>query len=215
MTRLVVFSPIRLFGEALVACMEIRKQISKVVYCHVLNRLSEEVVAFEPNVVLFDINGENAMQEAQTLNAAIPEISLLAIAISETPEQVIACADAGFSGYVPHRASIEELCKIVEMAKKGECICHPRIAGYLLRELGHRRQLNSYSAIRDPLTRRECEVLRLLGRGHSNKEIARELCLSVATVKNHVHSVLIKLNVGCRTEAVSRLREDPRLAHSA
>ncbi|MEA3275528.1 MAG: response regulator transcription factor [Pseudomonadota bacterium] len=175
----------------------------------------EAVVAFEPDAVLFDVNGEDAMKEAQALNRAVPEIPLLAIAIPETAERVIACADAGFLGSVPRQASIAELCAIVDMAIRGECACHPRIAGSLLRELGHRRQQGSVSFSRESLTRRECEILRLLARGHSNKEIARELCVSLATVKNHVHSVLVKLNVGCRTEAVSRLRDEPWLAYSA
>lgn len=215
MTRLVVFSAVRLFGDALVACLTTQKCIAEVTCCHSANRLVEDVVAFEPDVVLFDVNGDKAMQEAYALNSAVPDIPLLAIAIAETSEKVIACADAGFSGYVPRRASITELCMIVDMAKKGECKCHPRITGSLLRELAQRRQRRSDSALHDPLTRRECEILRLLGRGHSNKEIARELGVCLATVKNHVHSVLLKLNVGCRTEAVCRLRDDPSLAHSA
>jgi len=215
MPRLFVFSAVRLFGDALAACLVTQEGVSEVTCCHFANRLVESVVSFQPDAILFDISGESAMKEAYALSSAVPEIPRLAIAIPETPEQVIACADAGFLGYVPRHASVAELCAIVEMAIKGECACHPRIAGSLLRELARRRKERSEPTLNEPLTRRECEVLRLLSRGQSNKEIARELCLSVATVKNHVHSVLVKLHASCRTEAVSRLRDEPWLAQSA
>lgn len=215
MTRLVVFSAVRLFGDALTACLAIQKEISAVTCCSSANRLLEEVAAFGPDAVLFDITGENALQDAYALNVAIPELPLLALAVPETPQHVIACVDAGFRGYVPRQASVPELCTIVEMVVRGECACHPRIAGSLVRELGRRRQQCSQSPPFGTLTRRETEILRFLARGQSNKEIARELCLSLATVKNHVHSILQKLKVDRRTEAVSRLRDEPWLALSA
>jgi two-component system nitrate/nitrite response regulator NarL len=215
MPRLFVFSTVRLFGDALAACLVVQECVCEVTCCHVASRLVENVVSFQPDAILFDCNGENAMQEAYALSSVVPEIPLLALAIPETPEQVIACADAGFLGYVPQHASIAELCRITDMAIRGECACHPRIAGTLLREIRGRRHWRSESTQREPLTHRECEILRLLSRGKSNKEIARELCLSPATVKNHVHSVLMKLHASGRTEAVSRLRDEPWLAQSA
>jgi two-component system, NarL family, nitrate/nitrite response regulator NarL len=65
----------------------------------------------------------------------------------------------------------------------------------------------------EPLTRRECQVLRLLGRGLSNKEIARHLTLSEATIKNYVHEVLVKLHVHRRAQAMTRFREEPWIAN--
>lgn len=215
MLRLVLFSTVRLFGDALAVFLQAQQQISEVAYCHTAMRLVEDVAAFGPDAVLFDLNGESVLQEARAVNSSFPETPLLAIAISETPDTVLACADAGFSGYVPRHASIKELFATIDMVIKGECACHPRIAGSLLREVYRRRQPGSDSTIRHSLTRRESEILSLLGRGHSNKEIARELNVSLATVKNHVHSVLQKMGVARRSEAVSRLRDEPWLAHSA
>ena len=122
MIRLVVFSAVRLFGDALAACLENEEHISEATSCHSANRVVAKVVAFKPDAVLFDINGKSAMQEAFALRSAVPEVPLLAIAIPETPEQVIACADAGFSGYVPLQASVAEVCAIVDMAirRKGD-----------------------------------------------------------------------------------------------
>ena len=63
-----------------------------------------------------------------------------------------------------------------------------------------------------PLSRRECDVMHLIERGLSNKEIARELCLSVSTVKHHVHHILDKLELSRRTQAMYRAREAPWIA---
>ena len=214
MTRLFVFSPVRLFGDALAACLEMQEDVSEARCCHLSNALLEQVVAFEPDAVLFDVNAENAMQQASSLSSAIPEIPLLAIAIPETSEQVIACADAGFLGYVPRQASVAELCAIVDLAIAGQCACHPKIAGSLFRELSRRHRECSHLKGDEPLTSREREILRSVSRGRSNKEIAREFDLSLATVKNHVHSIFLKLHVSCRTEAVSRLQDEPWLMHA-
>lgn len=90
--------------------------------------------------------------------------------------------------------------------------CDPKVSGALLRELRSRRRKTTEEQGNDPLTRRECDVLRLLGRGASNKEIARQLGVSDATIKNHVHEVLAKLRVHRRAQAAARLREQPWIA---
>jgi DNA-binding NarL/FixJ family response regulator len=85
---------------------------------------------------------------------------------------------------------------------RGEVRCSPRISGWLLRELRHRPNI---SELGERLTSREIQILRLISQGLSNKEIARELGISVATVKNHVHSVLEKLGVQSRSQAAARI----------
>jgi two-component system, NarL family, nitrate/nitrite response regulator NarL len=141
-------------------------------------------------------------------------VRLMALAVTEIPCEVIACAEAGFSSYVPREASIEELTAILKMALRGEVPCHPTITSGLLREI-RRRQHAPESDPSEPLTHRECEVLHLVGRGLCNKEIACRLCLSPATVKNHLHSIFGKLRVGGRTAAIARLRTEPWLERSA
>ncbi|MCP4936410.1 MAG: response regulator transcription factor [bacterium] len=100
-------------------------------------------------------------------------------------------------------------------ALRGECVCNPLIAGSLLREVRRRQKIAHEQVGSELLTRRECEVLRLLGQGVSNKQIARELNLSVATVKNHVHNIFAKLNIHSRGEALARLRNEPWIARIA
>jgi DNA-binding NarL/FixJ family response regulator len=147
------------------------------------------------------------------LAAARPDIPIIALAAGDAASDVIACADAGFASYVLRDAPISRLREIIDMAIRGEVVCSPKISGGLLRELRLRRTQSQETEANDPLTRRECDVLRLLARGLSNKEIARHLTLSEATIKNHVHEVLGKLHVRRRAEAMVRVRDRPWIAN--
>src|SRR5262249_22716773 len=109
-------------------------------------------------------------------------------------------------------ASIEALCKALSEIAAGRLACPPEIAGGLLRALFRRDGRGDAQEVDLGLTRREGEVLYLLGRGLSNKEIGHELCLSVATVKHHVHHVLEKLKLTRRAEAMRRVHDAPWIA---
>jgi DNA-binding CsgD family transcriptional regulator len=91
------------------------------------------------------------------------------------------------------------------MALRGECACSPRVTADLFRELRRRRGAAGDQPPTEPLTRRETEVLRHVSHGRSNKEVARALDLSVATVKNHLHAIYAKLRVNRRSQAVDRI----------
>jgi DNA-binding NarL/FixJ family response regulator len=97
----------------------------------------------------------------------------------------------------------------------GRLACSADISGGLLRALFRSDDAPVPSAHEEALTQREGEVLQLIGRGMSNKEIARELALSIATVKHHVHKVLEKLQLPRRAQAMRRVRSAPWIASSA
>lgn len=213
--RVVVYSHVRLFRESLADVIKDCQNVAEVHICECLDALVKDVLEFAPDVVLLDITVEAVLSEACLLNETCPQVHLLALATAETANDVIACADAGFIGYVPYDASLKELCAIMHHAQKGEFACHPKIANSLFREVRRRRSRHTETDPDEPLSHRESEVLALIACGKSNKEIARELVLSVATIKNHVHNTFTKLHVRCRTEACARLRNEPWLAGSA
>jgi DNA-binding NarL/FixJ family response regulator len=95
---------------------------------------------------------------------------------------------------------------VVRGVVRDELPCSPQIASTLLRRVGALASVAAPVEPRARLTSRELEIVHLIERGLSNKEIGRELCIEVATVKNHVHNVLEKLQVRRRTEAVARIR---------
>jgi two-component system, NarL family, nitrate/nitrite response regulator NarL len=210
--RILVYSRIRLFGEGVAACLQAANNVEAVANCYLSEHFIDEVISFAPDVVLIDVADEAGLREGRAVAAACPDVTIVALALPEVAADVIACADAGFMSYVPRDASISQLQAIIDMAMRGEVACNAKISGGLLRELRARRRQSSEDPDGDPLTRRECEVLRLLGLGLSNKEIARRLIVSDATIKNHVHSILGKLRVRRRIEALARLRHEPWIA---
>jgi DNA-binding NarL/FixJ family response regulator len=142
-------------------------------------------------------------------------VSFVALGLQEQRQEVIKCGHAGFASYVARSASIDALCDTLRDVTAGRLSCPPEISGGLLRALFFRR--NESVEISDPdlaLTRRESEVLQFLGRGLSNKEIASELCLSIATVKHHVHHILEKLKLQRRAQAMRRVHDAPWIART-
>ena len=203
--RVLVFSPVRLFGECVAAALQPCAEIERAVAACAVADLPAQCVDLPADIVLFDVTGERALGEARMLTSACPDTPVLALAVPELAEHVLACADVGLVGYVPREASVAELVTLMQMALRGECSCHPRVMGELFRELCRRQGNCAGALVNEALTGRENEILRLVGRGHCNKEIARELNLSVATVKNHLHNVFAKLGVQRRAQAVDRI----------
>jgi len=139
-----------------------------------------------------DVSGPTSFDIAKLLPGRVPTIKIIAFAVKETEQDVVACAVAGFAGYVPHDGSEADLMAAIDHAMCGELHCSPRVAGLLFR---HLTVVSApHPSLVDPttLTQRERQVLALLAQGMSNKEIAREAQISSATVKNHVHNILKK-----------------------
>jgi DNA-binding NarL/FixJ family response regulator len=159
----------------------------------------------EVDIVLVDIEPTPAhQQELAAAVAVAPGVPFVTLATAESEWEIVAWAEAGAYAIVDRRGSPNELATILHAVKRGEPRCSPRIAGALLRcvqsLLKEGRPAESWSR----LTRRERDVLLLIGNGLSNKEIARYLGLQLPTVKNHVHNIYEKLEVTSRAMAVSQ-----------
>jgi two-component system, NarL family, nitrate/nitrite response regulator NarL len=156
--------------------------------------------------VLIDVAFPGGIQAAARLSAAVPEASVVALAIAETEENVLAWAEAGIAGYVPNTASVDDLVSLIEQIRRGEQTCPTRIVGSLLRRVGaSERAAKPSLPSATPLTRRELEISRLIATGFSNKDIARRLGISLGTTKSHVHNLLGKLSVQRRAEVMARM----------
>ena len=121
---------------------------------------------------------------------------------------MIAYPEVGATGYVTRDASATDLVKAVEHAANGEILCPPRIVGALFRRLAVLASERVPNPPLQRLTRREREVALLIGEGQSNRQIAEQLRIEVATVKHHVHNILEKLEVTRRSEAAARVRPE-------
>jgi DNA-binding NarL/FixJ family response regulator len=163
-----------------------------------------------PDVALVEMGIPDLDAIIPALAARSPRIPVVAIGIADSDTEVLACAERGVAGYVTRDGSVEELAATIRGAARGELICSPQTAGTLMRRLATlAAELNPRSATAR-LTRREREVAALMQEDLSNKEIASRLRIEVATVKNHVHNVLDKLQVHRRGEAARLLEYQTR-----
>ncbi|MCS3499349.1 DNA-binding NarL/FixJ family response regulator [Bradyrhizobium japonicum] len=210
--RIILMTPVRLFGEGLALCLDGKDGI-------VVDRLVTEFGALRDalgpsiSLALIDVTAGFEIEEVRAIAVNHPAVKLVAMGIRESNDQVVLCGQAGFTAYVSRHAPLETLCDCLLAAAAGRLAMPDDIACGLMRALFRFGGVSHAPAQNDnTITKREGDVLRLLGRGFSNKEIARELDLSVATVKHHVHSILGKLGVARRTQAMRRVREAPWIA---
>jgi DNA-binding NarL/FixJ family response regulator len=213
--NIVVLTPVRLLGDALAACFINRPKMRTTAVVNDLARLRNALATTQIDVVLVDVTHGVELFDVRSIAAQWPDVPLVAVGLNEQRQEVIRCGRAGFAGYVARDASIDELCNSLSEIVAGRLACPPEISGGLLRALFHTESGSEEPDLSLALTRREAEVLELLGRGFSNKEIANELCLSVATVKHHVHHVLEKMQLQSRAQAMRRVRDAPWLARTA
>lgn len=158
-----------------------------------------------PDVVLIDLNmpGISGIEATQRLHAAAPLVRVLVLTVVADERAVTEALLAGASGYLLKDAPIAQIVEGIRATSRGESLISPRIASHLVRRI---RQPPSIQVDTDAadLTPREMEILELIARGMDNPEIAQTLFLSQHTVKNHVSSILVKLQVQNRIQAAVR-----------
>ena len=213
--NIIVLTPVRLLGDGLAACFGSRPDMRAIAVVNDLGTLRDKLSTTETHVVLIDVTQGVDLFDVRAIASDWPDVPLVALGLNEQRQEVIRCGRAGFSGYVARDASIDALCNALSEIVAGRLACPPEISGGLLRALFRKELPHDQSEVDLALTRRESEVLELLGRGFSNKEIGAELCLSVATVKHHVHHLLEKLKLERRAQAMRRVRDAPWLGRAA
>jgi two-component system nitrate/nitrite response regulator NarL len=154
----------------------------------------------QPEIVLLDLPEPARCREARAIRATLPGPQVLAVGVPETEDEIVLCAEAGICGYVTPEASVEQLAATIASVARGELPCSARIAATLMRRVGSLASAGAPAPASCMLTRRQREVVELVARGLSNKEIAHSLAIEVTTVKTHVHHLLEKLQLRRRGE---------------
>lgn len=156
----------------------------------------------QPDVVVMDLHmaGISGAEATQRITTSTPGVRVLVLTVVAEEDEVLAAIVAGASGYLLKDASIEQVVEGIDAAMRGDALVSPRVAGPLMRRVRTDPRLAA-STPRELLTDREREVLGLIAEGVDNAGIATRLHISQNTVKNHVSSVLGKLDVDNRTQA--------------
>lgn len=155
-----------------------------------------------PDVMLLDIDMPgNGLEAARQIAAAYPVVRVIMLTVSESAENLLAAMKAGAKAYILKGVAGRELLRIVRLVLAGESYVPPALAASLLTDLGKTGGTNRSANARDELTQREVNILELLAKGMSNKEIGEKLFLTEKTVKHYVTNILQKLQVHNRVEA--------------
>jgi DNA-binding NarL/FixJ family response regulator len=160
-----------------------------------------------PDVALLDIQMPevNGIEAARQIVAANPEAKVLMLTMFDDDHSVFAAMRAGALGYVLKGVKREEMLRAIQAVAGGEAIFSPGIAERMMNFFGQIRP-SPPAALFPELTDREREVLALLARQYKNADIARELVITPKTVRNHVSTILGKLQAADRAEAAQQAR---------
>jgi DNA-binding NarL/FixJ family response regulator len=208
--RIVIVSEVRFLRDSLAEFLERDPSVSVVRLCADLAEVVASSPPLQADVVLVDAALRDGAAATRRTRHVKPEIRIIAYAVRETKEDVIAWAEAGVLGYVPNTAALADLVRLIVDIHGGEQLCSGRVAAELLHRIAVTESLGIGRNSPSPalaLTRREREAAELIATGLSDKEIARQLNISLATAKAHVHNLLGKLNVQRRGQVVVRLHE--------
>ena len=158
----------------------------------------------KPDVVLMDVVMPRlgGIEATRQIKAVAPGIAVLVLTAHDSDQYVFAFLEAGAAGYLLKDVSVDELVKAIRAVHGGESVLHPAITRKVINRFARSESRHHTGNALDQLTDRELEVLRMAARGLSNRDIARELTISIRTVQTHLSNVFNKMGVGSRTEAV-------------
>jgi two-component system NarL family response regulator len=209
--RILLVNEFRLIGNVIVAALEDETDIH-VVGCVTTPKEALEIVQendVDVALVSTRLSEEGAINLTRAITDFAPSTKVLALGLTEEKQRVLRYVEAGATGYILKDDSLDDLIETVRAAQEGKVFVSPQIAAAMMERLSDLAQI--FSSVENNvadtpgLTSRELEVLELIGKDFTNQEIADHLVIEIGTVKNHVHSILDKLNVGSRGEAAAYL----------
>jgi DNA-binding NarL/FixJ family response regulator len=158
----------------------------------------------QPDVVIMDFAMPklNGIEATRHIKAIHPSIAVLVLTAHDSDQYVFAFLEAGAAGYLLKDVSVDKLVEAIRAVYAGESVLHPAITRKVINRFSQSEKSLGGQSNLDHITERELEVLSLAARGMSNRDIARELSISVRTVQTHLSNVFSKMGVGSRTEAV-------------
>jgi DNA-binding NarL/FixJ family response regulator len=207
MTTVLLVDDHPLFLDGVRAALSGSPGIEVVGEAHDRRAALERAAALRPDVVLMDLNlpDGSGIDATREILASLPDTRVLVITMSADDDAVVAAMRAGARGYVVKGAGRADLLHAVHTVAAGGAVFSPAVAerlGAFFSGLAAQPGREMFPQLSD----REREVLDLVARGHDNRRIARELFLSEKTVRNHVSTLLGKLEVADRAEAIARAR---------
>ncbi|HBR27985.1 MAG TPA: DNA-binding response regulator [Firmicutes bacterium] len=163
-----------------------------------------EIQALQPEIVVVDLHlpSMGGVELTKKIQEYCPQAKVIILSSFSEEDEVLEAIEAGALSYLLKDSSPVKLVEAIRAAQSGEAILHPRIAKKLM------ERVRRSEAVGEQLTMKEIEVLTLMTQGRTNKEIASELYVAASTIKTHVSSILRKLEVHDRTQAVIKAMKE-------
>jgi len=201
-----------LFREGLETLLSVHKDIQVVGQASNGQEAVEVAASVRPDVVLMDVRMPvlNGVRATRRLKKALPQCRVIVLTTFDDDEYVFDALHAGAVGYLLKDVASARLVEAIRATARGESILEPSVAAKVIAEFTRVSSMVPSAQMEqlvEPLSERELEILGLIARGASNKEIADQLFIAEGTVKNHVTHILGKLGVRDRTQAALKARE--------
>jgi len=207
--RVFIVAGVRIHRDALIRLLDGKGRLEVIGDARDVRTAVAQAAATGPDLFLVDTATVDGLSEIRAVREALPAIKVVALGVPESVDDLLGFAEAGVSSYVTSEQSLDELVAAIERAARGEVLASPRVTAALLQRVADLAAGRTPAYQDARLTAREIEIVELIDRGLSNKQIAQALCIELATVKNHVHHILAKLKVKRRAEAAARWRFEP------
>jgi DNA-binding NarL/FixJ family response regulator len=208
----VVVVEVRLYREAVARVLREQREIGLAGEADCASRARIEIERARPDIALLDLGTPGALNLVRIIRQTVPHTRVVALGFGGTDEEAVAAAEAGLSGYIGINQPLADVATAIRAAASGEAPCDGRVAAALLRRIAATSVARRPPTLLEQLTSRERMILEMVAAGLSNKEIAHDLVIGVATVKSHVHAILRKLEVSRRGAAADLLRRSQMLS---
>jgi len=226
MINLAIVSDIRLYREGVGYIIDEDESMNVVIATESQDEVLSVLKSNEINIMLLDMRMSNSNKVLSNIVLNYPKIKIIVIAVPENDDDYLFCAQSGITGYLTKESTVNDLKDALVTVFKGNFYCPGTITKYILDGIKHKHEKESvqenrvneikqtYSRLLNILTQREAQVVRLIAKGLSNKQIAKNLSIELSTVKNHVHNILVKMGVDSRTRAACILQESFMTNHN-
>ena len=206
-----------LFNESVAMLMRRQPDMALVESASDGREAVEKIQSLAINTVLLnsEMSRSDSLQLARELKMSFPQLKIILIGMEPNEAYILKFIEAGVSGYILKESTFAELLSVIQAVHEGQPPCSPRIAALVFARVSKLSRYGKLQSMLGPggLTPREKDILELIASGLGNKEIARQLDISIFTVKNHVHNILEKLQVHYRREAILCAYEKGWLKH--
>jgi DNA-binding NarL/FixJ family response regulator len=211
MIRVVLVNAIRILCNVIAAVLDNEPDIEVVGCTTTMDEALDLARRCDVMVLSTLVPDDAAFKITQTVVQANLPVKVLILGLAQSKEEILRYIEAGAAGYILQDDSVDDLLVKIRATYDGQALVSPEIAALLMSRVSELAHVSAETGDKPDtsvdLTPREREILQLIGQGLSNQEIAAQLVIEVGTVKNHVHSILEKLNVSSRRDAVRFLAQ--------